>query len=127
MKEFAERNYTDYVTLYDHPDKYAEGCVEINPYCKFFGEKTILFRTQNHHWKITNSTTMTFGTFVDTLKRDKEVFWKYTTENIPKDFLLFIELGKEDKLLSSPVPSLSTHCNKGYTAPFIDWEKCAIN
>ena len=124
LKEFAERNYTDYVTLYDHPDKYEECGVGVNPYCKEFGEKTILFMTQSHHWKITNSTTMTFGSFVDVLKRDKEVFWKYTTENIPKDFGLFIELMNNKKFLSSPVPSLSTHCNKGSIAPFVDWKSC---
>ena len=124
LKEFAERNYTDYVTLYDHPDKYEELGVGVNPYCKNFGEKTVLFMTPNHHWKITNSTTMSFGAFVNILKRDKEIFWKYTEENIPKDFPLFIELRENNKLLSSPVPSLSTHCNKGSIAPFVDWEDC---
>jgi hypothetical protein len=123
LYEFAERNYTDYVTLYDHPDKYEEGCVEINPLCRNFGEKTTVFRTPNHHWKITNSTTMTFAAFANVLKRDKDVFWEHTTENIPKDFRLFLKLGENGILLSSPIPSFSTHCNKGYTAPFIDWSR----
>jgi len=123
LKEFAERNYTDYVTLYDHPDKYEEGCENVNPYCKNFGENTIVFRTQNHHWKITNSTTMTFGAFVNVLKRDKSTFWEYTTENIPKDFRLFLKLGEKEILLSSPIPSMSTHCEIKNLAPFIDWEK----
>lgn len=124
LKEFAEKNYTDYVTLYDHPDKYEEYSLigEVNPYCKEYGEKTILFRTSHHHWKITNSTTMTFGAFVDTLKRDKSVFWKYTQDNIPLDFPLFLELGKEGKMLSSPIPSLSTHCDYNVLAPIIDWK-----
>lgn len=125
LKEFAERNYTDYVTLYDHPDKYEEyeiSCAT-NPYCRELGEKTVLFRTPNHHWKITNSTTMTFGAFVDTLKRDKSVFWKYTQDNIPLDFPLFSELGKEGRQLSSPVPSLSTHCDSEALAPIINWEE----
>lgn len=124
IREFAERNYTDYVTLYDHPDKYEEGCVEVNPFCKELGEKTVVFRTSNHHWKLTNSTTMTFGAFADILKRDKDVFWKHTDGDSSNDFKIFIELLKSGKLLSSPIPSLSTHCEKKYLAPFINWEKC---
>ena len=124
MYDFAERNYTDYVTLYDHPDKYEECKIGVNPYCKNMGEVTTLFMTQKRHWKITNSTTMTFGAFVDILRRDKECFWKYTNENIPKDFPLFLELKEGGKFLSSPIPSLSTHCNKGSIAPFVDWKKC---
>lgn len=125
LKEFAERNYTDYVTLYDHPDKYEEYEISyaINPYCKELGEKTVLFRTPHHHWKITNSTTMTFGAFVDVLKRDKHIFWKHTQNNIPLDFPLFLELGEEGKHLSSPIPSLSTHCDLEALAPIINWEE----
>lgn len=122
LKEAAEMNYTDYITLYDHPDKYDYGCVNINPYCRNFGEQTVIFRTENHHWKVTNSTTMTFGAFVDVLRRDKEVFWKNTSTNISKDFEIFLELRQNGFLLSSPIPSLSTHCEKKFLAPFINWE-----
>lgn len=121
LKYAAEFNYTDYITLYDHPDKYDYGCVDINPYCKNFGEQTTVFRTSNHHWKITNSTTMTFGAFVDVLKRDKDVFWENTSTDIPKDFKIFLELRKNGILVSSPIPSLSTHCEKKYLATFINW------
>ena len=121
--EFAEENYTDYVTLYDHPDKYEEGCVNVNPYCKNFGERTFLFRTANHHWKITNSTTDTFASFVDVLKRDKEILWKHTSENIGHDFERWVELYKNGKFLSSPIPSLSTHCEVLFLAPLINWDK----
>lgn len=124
LREAAERNYTDYITLYDHPDKYEEGCVDINPFCKEFGEKTVVFRTQNHHWKLTNSTTMTFGAFVNVLKRDKDVFWKNTDKTTSNDFKIFIELSKKGALVSSPIPSLSTHCEKNYLAPFVNWKKC---
>lgn len=123
IKEFAERNYTDYATLYDHPDKYEEGCDFINPYCKNFGEHTYVFRTQHHHWKITNSTTDTFAAFADVLKRDKDLMWKYTDGRNDQDFGRFIELYNNGIFLSSPIPSLSTHCEVGFIAPFVDWEK----
>ena len=123
LKEAAELNYSDYITLYDHPDKYDYGCCDINPYCKDYGgEKTVVFRTKTHHWKFTNSTTMTFGAFADVLKQDKNVFWKYTENNIPQDFKLFNELLQNNRLLSSPIPSLSTHCEIKYLAPFTNWK-----
>lgn len=125
LKDFAEMNYTDYVTLYDHPDKYDYGCSVINPYCKDFGEKTTIFRTKTHHWKITNSTTMTFGAFVNTLKRDKDIFWDGTDPSVrvTKDFQIFLNLRKNNAFLSSPIPTLSTHGEIKYLAPFIDWEE----
>lgn len=128
LKEAAEFNYSDYITLYDHPDKYDYGCCDINPYCRNYGgEKTVVFRTKTHHWKFTNSTTMTFGAFADVLKQDKDVFWKYTENNIPQDFNLFNELLQNNRLLSSPIPSLSTHCEIKYLAPFTNWKKCIEN
>lgn len=123
LKEFAERNYTDYVTLYDHPDKYEEGYEHPNPYCKDFGEKTTVFRTLNHHWKITNSTTNTFAAFVDVLKRDKDIMWKNTSGQFAYDFRRFLELYENKIFLSSPIPSMSTHCEIKNLAPFINWSE----
>lgn len=127
MKEAAEKNYTDYITLYDHPDKYEDGCSVTNPFCRKMGERTVVFKTPSHHWKLTNSTTMTFGAFVDVLKRDKEIFWKHTDGETSDDFKIFMELLKNGSLLSSPIPSLSTHCENKYLAPFIDWGECVSN
>lgn len=125
LKDAAEWNYTDYISLYDHPDKYDNNEAEVNPLAKEFGEITKVFKTSNHHWKLTNSTTMTFAAFVDVLKRDKEIFWKYTETGYPYDFEIFINLLKEGKLLSSPIPSISTHGETKFLAPFIEWKKIA--
>ena len=56
----ARWNYTDYITLYDHADKYDNNEGGVNPFSKDFGEETKVFKTNTHHWKITNSTTMTY-------------------------------------------------------------------
>ena len=68
-----------YVSLYDHPDKYAidEGR---NPLVSGVGEYTRIFYTDSVHWKITNSTTMTFAALVKTLKMDEAILRKYTSE-----------------------------------------------
>jgi hypothetical protein len=129
----ARWNYTDYITLYDHADKYDNNNGAINPFSKDFGEQTKVFKTNTHHWKITNSTTMTFAAFADVLKRDKHIFWRYTETGYPYDFDIFKALSRENKLVSSPIPSLSTHGETMFLAPFIDWgglikekESCCI-
>ena len=80
---------SDYVTLYDHPDKYKNGS---NPYVKGGGEFTKVYLTDSTHWKLTNSTTMTFACKVKTIKQDYITFVKYCQHKIPKDVELFNEL-----------------------------------
>lgn len=123
----AKWNYTDYITLYDHPDKYANHQYNVNPLCNDMGEVTKVFKTNFRHWKITNSTTMTFAAFVDILKRDKEVFWEYTKTGYPYDFDIFKTLAKYHRYVSSPIPSLSTHGEIQFLAPFIDWHDVCGN
>ena len=41
-----------------------------NPYCKGGAEDTRVYLTESTHWKITNSTTMTFACFSEILKKD---------------------------------------------------------
>ena len=57
-----------FVSLYDHPDKYLAPDRGGNPYCDGGAEDTRVYLTDNSHWKITNSTTMTFAAKVKTLK-----------------------------------------------------------
>lgn len=127
LENVAQWNYTDYITLYDHPDKYDNYNYGVNPFCKDMGEITKVFKTDNHHWKITNSTTMTFAAFADVLKRDKNVFWQYTETGYPYDFDIFKTLGNEGKLVSSPIPSLSTHGETKFLAPFVNWNNIINN
>ena len=118
----AKQNYADYITLYDHPDKY--GFKDNNPYVKEGGEKTKVFLTDNHHWKLTDSTTMTVAAFVDVLKRDKATWWRWTETRYPYDFQIFVDLRCFSKAhLISPIPSLSTHGETKFLAPCVNWEE----
>ena len=110
----------DYVTLYDHPDKYING---INPHVTDGGEETKVFLTDSCHWKFTNSTTMTFATTVKTLKDDIEIIRKWTLGTHPNDFEMFIELRNKGKSLVSPLPGYSTHGETAFLTPLINWEK----
>ncbi len=123
LREAAECNYTDYLTLYDHPDKYSN---EKNPYVTHEGESSIVYWCGHRHWKETNSTTMTFAAFADVLKKDKKIFWSWTRTRHPWDFVLFTDLRKMcGRCLSCPLPSCSTHGETQFLARGIDWEEKA--
>lgn len=112
--------YSDYCSLYDHGDKYRNFSKNPNPLLRSLGEATELFRTKSSHWKLTNSTTMTFATKYDVLKKDIDIFEKFTTMEIPKDFEIFLELNKKGRSLATPIPSKSTHLSPNHCdlAPF---------
>ncbi|MFN0048875.1 MAG: hypothetical protein ACKVOU_07125 [Cytophagales bacterium] len=121
----------DYVTLYDHPDKYIDGKDGGNPLVSNGGEFTKVYLTESSHWKQTNSTTMTFATKIATLKQDWAIWDEYTQDALPHDDQIFFKLqglkklkfklfGKR-KMLISPIPSLSTHTEKKWLGPLIDW------
>jgi hypothetical protein len=123
----------DYVSLYDHPDKYLDG---INPLVHNGGERTKLLLTKSCHWKFTNSTTMTFAATVHTLSLDAIFFKNFTVgvapgnfflfnffqkKSIPNDFRLFRMLGllKHRKLVT-PIPGFSSHGEEKYLTPFFE-------
>jgi hypothetical protein len=111
-----------YVTLYDHVDKYIPASYGGNKFITDDGaEETRVFLTRSRHWKLTNSTTMTFATTVENLREDGYIWRKHTQGTYPHDFDCFIELRSNGKTLASPIPSLSTHCEPMWAAPLIDW------
>ena len=116
---------SDYSTGYDHPDKYInhnEGGP--NHYIYNGGENTRLLITKSRHWKITNSTCMTFATKVNIIKEDFDIYTKYCSGSHPYDFEMFIELvEKRKRKLISSVPAVSTHGETNWLSPFINWEK----
>ena len=112
-----------FVALYDHPDKYLDPILGGNPYCEGGGEDTRVYLTDSSHWKITNSTTMTFASKVSTLKRVESTLRKYTAGTHPDDFKMFLELRSHEELLITPLPGYATHGETYWLAPLTDWSK----
>jgi hypothetical protein len=109
-----------YVALYDHPDKYINGA---NPFVEDGGEVTRVMLSNSCHWKLTNSTTMTFAAQVKTLKEDESVFREYTMGSYPKDFEMFLALREKQRGLITPIPGYSTHGETAWLSPLTDWSK----
>ena len=115
-----------FVSLYDHPDKYIGPEQGGNPYCKGGAEDTRVYKTDSVHWKITNSTTMTFASKVSTLKENEDILRKHTSGTHPNDFQMFLELREQNKLLITPIPGYATHGETAWLSPLNDWKKTSI-
>lgn len=96
----------DYVTLFDHPDKY------LSEYDN--GEITKVYRTLHSHWKHSISTTMTFATRVRTIREDYEIWMRYTEDTHPKDHLIFLELREKERMLGVRIPGSACHVDLTY-------------
>lgn len=112
-----------FISLYDHPDKYKGPDQGGNPYCEGGAEDTRVYLTNSCHWKITNSTTMTFASKVSTLKRVEPILRKHTVGTHPNDFPMFLELREQNELLITPIPGYSTHGETAWLSPLTDWSK----
>jgi len=112
-----------YITLYDHPDKYMEPSIGGNPFCQGGAENTRIYLTESCHWKITNSTTMTFASKVKDLKTDEAIMRKWTSGTHPDDFKMFLEIRSHSRFLVSPIPSYSTHGETQWLAPLRKWSE----
>ena len=80
-----------------------------------------MYLTENSHWKITNSTTMTFAAKVKTLKETEPILRKFTEGTHPNDFPMFLELRKNNRILITPIPGKSTHGETAWLSPLTDW------
>ena len=112
-----------FIALYDHPDKYLSPSKGGNPHCEGGAEDTRVYLTKSTHWKITNSTTMTFAAKVSTLKRIEPILRKYTQGSYPDDFKMFLELREHNELLITPIPGYSTHGENAWLSPLTDWSQ----
>ena len=106
--------HADYVTLYDHRDKYFD------PLYKELQAR--LFHTESVHWRTTPSTTNTYAMRFRTLKKQLK-FHKRFSENrdISQDHEKFLKLGKKGATLISSVPGWSTHAEEAVASPCFDW------
>lgn len=92
----------DYATLYDHPDKYGKAYS--------MGETCKVMRLRDWHWKTSVSTTMTFASTSETLKRDREVFSSICSGKFhPNDHEIFTALGNLGRRLVVSLPGISFH------------------
>ena len=112
-----------FVSLYDHPDKYIDPSKGGNPYCQGGAEDTRVYLSESTHWKITNSTTMTFAAKVSTLKRVESILRKHTDGSHPNDFSMFLELREQNELLITSIPGYSTHGETAWLSPLTIWNE----
>ena len=122
----------DYVTLYDHPDKYMSPEMGGNKRNVDGPEETRVYCSKSTHWKLTNSTTLTFASKIKTLKEDESIIRKYTNGFHPEthqktgaayDHSLWVHgLINNGRRLLSPIPGYSTHGEIPWMSNFINWE-----
>ena len=114
-----------FVSLYDHPDKYLSPQEGGNPYCEGGAEDTRVYLTSSSHWKITNSTTMTFASKVSTLRLNEKILREFTTGSHPHDFQMFLKLRENNQLLITPIPGKATHGETAWLSPLVKWNNYA--
>lgn len=101
----------NYVSLYDHNDKY------FLPQYEDLVSK--IFTTQTHHWRTTPSTCGTYIVDKKILLADYDVPF-----TIPGDHTKFIHLNEtRGRSVITPIPGLSTHCMEYLLSPTVNWEQ----
>tara|TARA_R110000787_G_scaffold206630_1_gene316826 strand:- start:156 stop:833 length:678 start_codon:yes stop_codon:yes gene_type:complete len=106
FKTFSGLNY---ISLYDHNDKY------FLPVYEELASK--IFTTPSHHWRTTPSTC---GSFIIPKNIFEEDYKEHT--EIRGDHNKFLHLAEtKGRFILSPLPGLSTHCMNGLLSPTINW------
>jgi len=122
--EEGVKTFNMYVTGYDHLDKYINKDFGGNPFIEDGGEVTRVVKSESSHWKITNSTVMSFAATVGRLKKDKELLDKFSSSPITDSFGFFLTLAREKGIgCLSSIPGVSTHVEKNWLSPLVDWTK----
>lgn len=110
----------DYVTLYDHPDKYMTPLQERT--------SSYLYVTKSTHWRTIPSTTMTFATTVGKVKADLKVYEEFCHTGYPYDDAMFRTLQQRaGRVLISCIPGASTHIEMLWLSPHpeVTWNELA--
>jgi hypothetical protein len=118
---------SDYISLYDCPDKYIDPRSGGNPYCEGGAEDTRVYLSESCHWKMTNSTTMTFAAKVKILREDEEILRSFTSDTYPRDFEMFLALRDKGRTLITPIPGYSTHGETAWLSPLNNWNDICNN
>lgn len=105
----------DYVTLYDHKDKYLH-------YPQLTSH---LYLTPSCHWRTTPSTTNTYAMRFATLKEDLAIHRRFSFgRKITADHAKFCALRRKGAKLVSPIPGWSTHADPEFSSPFFKETLC---
>jgi len=119
LREAYDELDVEFVSLYDHKDKY------ILPMYRTL--KSQIFITSSTHWRGIPSTVNTFSTRAGTLRECMPTILKYDDtgppETRPYDHYRWLELEKQGNTLISPIPGWSTHLQPGLESPLIDWNR----
>lgn len=116
----------DYVTLYDHADKYADpNATGLHGVIAAGGEETCVLRRRLSHWKFTASTTMTWACRLSTLREDSAVWDRFRIERRSIDYCLHYALGAAGRFLACPLPGHATHGEANWASPGSDWPALA--
>ncbi len=117
LKEGFEYIGADYITLYDHADKY------FLPMYEDLQSKIIV--TPSIHWRTTPSTTNTYAMLSQTFKKHYSIHKEYCDlqRGFTRDHDKFIRLWNEGSNLISCIPGYSTHCETEYLSPTINWNQ----
>lgn len=104
-----------YVSLYDHLDKYLD----------YPDLTSKIFHTSSVHWRTVPSTCNTYAAKYGQLKEDMNIhrhFSAASPDGITMDHSKFVQLGNMGRILVTPLPGYSTHCDLLHS-PTINWEK----
>jgi hypothetical protein len=106
----------DYVTLFDHRDKY---------FAPLYSDlQSRIFHTQTCHWRTTPSTTNTYAMYFETLLKHLPVHRAFSEgRKISADHDKFCHLREMGAILASSIPGFSTHVEPEFASPCADWEQ----
>jgi hypothetical protein len=106
---FETYDIDGYISLYDHLDKYTLDYSDL---------VSQIYVTKSSHWRTVPSTCGSFIINKKTLDNDYDIH-----TSLYSDHDKFIWLGQNrNRIVLTPLPSLSTHCVKQFMAPIINWE-----
>lgn len=115
VKDIADSKIKfDYLSLYDHGDKYK---YTENYWDKYDTLRSKVFASKSRHWRTIPSTCFSFIAKATVLKKDY-IYFNYLRDYYIQKFLKNFK----GRILLSSIPGLSTHCMRKYLSPIIDWE-----
>jgi hypothetical protein len=108
---FSIYSNLNYVSLYDHGDKYFDPAYD--------DLVSKIFTSNNHHWRTIPSTCGSYVISKNIFLEDEDI-----NTGGPGDHYKFLHLNEiRDRFVLTPIPGLSTHCMEGLLSPTINWEK----